>query len=66
MAKDICKLAPLAVRAAKQAMTRSLSMPLEEGLRFEDLLVKNLRKTEDVEEGLKAFAEKRKPIFKGK
>ena len=66
LAKDLCNLAPLAIRAAKQAMTRSLSMPLEEGLRFEDLLVKNLRKTEDVEEGLKAFAEKRKPIFKGK
>ena len=66
LAKDICKLAPLAVRAAKQAMTRSLSMPLEEGLRFEDLLVKNLRKTEDAKEGLKAFTERRRPVFKGK
>jgi len=66
LAKDLCELAPLAVRAAKKAMIRTFSMPLEEGLRFEGLLVKNLRETEDVKEGLKAFAERRKPVFRGK
>jgi enoyl-CoA hydratase/carnithine racemase len=39
---------------------------LEEGFRFEDLLVKNLRKTEDAKEGLKAFAESRRIVFKGR
>ena len=57
---------PLAVRAAKEAVIRGLSMPLEEGLRLEGVLQSYLLKTEDAVEGPKAFAEKRKPQFKAK
>ena len=64
-AEAICRAAPLAVRAAKEAMVRGSSLPLEEGLRLESLLVAYLTRTEDFAEGTAAFVEKRKPVFKG-
>jgi len=41
-------------------------MQLEQGLRMEVMMQSLLKTTEDAAEGPKAFAEKRKPIFKGK
>lgn len=66
MAESILEKGPLAVRAAKEAILRGLSMPVEEGLRLEAFLQSHLLKTEDAVEGPKAFAEKRKPQFKAK
>jgi E-phenylitaconyl-CoA hydratase len=66
MAETILQNGPLAVRAAKEAIIRGLSLPLEEGLRLEFVLQSYLLKTEDAVEGPKAFAEKRKPNFKAK
>ena len=66
MAGSILKNAPLAVRAAKQAMLRGTSMTLEEGLRVEADLTAQLLLSEDLAEGRKAFMEKRKPEFKGR
>jgi len=57
---------PLAVRAVKEAAYKGIQMPLNEGLRFETLLLSKVRESEDAWEGPKAFAEKRKPIYKGK
>jgi enoyl-CoA hydratase/carnithine racemase len=57
---------PLALRAAKQAMLQGLSMPLEEGMKLEQRLFTGLLGTEDAREGPLAFAQKRKPEFKGK
>jgi len=65
-AEAICKAAPLAVRAAKEAMIRGCSMTLEEGLRLENSLVAYLMGTEDFAEGTTAFVEKRKPVYKAK
>ena len=65
-AEAICELGPLAVRAAKEAVLRGLTMPLEDGLRLEAFLSGTLRGTEDAVEGPKAFAEKRKPVFKAR
>ncbi len=65
LAEAICANAPLAVRTAKEAVWRGLDLSLEEGLRLEALLGEPLRQTEDVQEGLRAFREKRKPEFKG-
>ena len=66
MAEKICRNAPLAVQAAKEAVYRGLEMPLAEGLRLEQLLAEPVRQTEDAQEGPLAFTEKRSPRFKGK
>ncbi|MBW2389211.1 MAG: enoyl-CoA hydratase/isomerase family protein [Deltaproteobacteria bacterium] len=65
-AREIASNGPLAVRAAKAAVWRGLDMPLEEGLRTEQLLAEPVRQSEDAQEGPRAFLEKRKPEFKGK
>jgi len=65
-AEIICQKGPLAVRAAKEAMIRGTSMPLEDGLRLEKSLFSNLLVTEDFIEGTAAFVEKRKPDYKAK
>ncbi len=65
-AETLCERGPLAVRAAKEAVIRGLSLPLPDGLRLEAFLSNTLRGTEDAEEGPRAFAEKRKPNFKAR
>jgi E-phenylitaconyl-CoA hydratase len=66
MAERICRNAPLAVRAAKEAIYRGLDLPLAEGLRLEQFLAEPIRQTEDAKEGPRACVEKRAPRFKGK
>lgn len=65
-AEIICEAGPLAVRAAKEAMVRGASMPLEDGLRLENSLFTRLLDTEDYVEGKTAFVEKRKPLYQAK
>jgi E-phenylitaconyl-CoA hydratase len=64
-AERICNNGPLAVRAIKELAIRSQYMNLQDGLRIEAAIQKLLKQTEDAKEGPKAFAEKRKPNFKG-
>jgi len=65
-AGTICQAGPLAVRAAKEAMIRGSDMTLDDGLRLENSLNGYLFNTEDFNEGITAFAEKRKPDYKAK
>lgn len=57
MAQRICANAPLAVQTAKMAVWLGLDLPLADGLRLENTLGEPLRQTEDVQEGIAAFAE---------
>lgn len=57
---------PLAVRAIKEAALRGVDMPLHDGIRLESFLGSLLQETEDAVEGRTAFAEKRKPVWKGR
>jgi enoyl-CoA hydratase len=65
-AVKIAEKSPLAVRALKEAVNRSYETTLREGLLFERRLFHALFATEDQGEGMAAFAEKRKPQFRGR
>lgn len=65
MAIQIALNGPLAVRAVRRAAREGRHLPLEEGLRLEQRIAEPLRQTEDIQEGLLAFREKRTPKFKG-
>jgi enoyl-CoA hydratase/carnithine racemase len=66
LAERICRNAPLAVRAAKEAVYRGMELPLSEGLRLEQELADPVFLSEDAKEGPRAFFEKRPPVFEGK
>ncbi len=63
---EIGESGPLAVMAIKQAINRARSQSYEEALNAGGDLSALLMFSEDRKEGLAAFAEKRKPDFKGK
>ena len=65
LGQEIANLAPLAIRACLEAVTRGAELPLAEGLALEAKLFAALFATDDVREGTRAFLEKRQPVFKG-
>jgi enoyl-CoA hydratase len=56
---------PIAVRQAKQAIHRGMQMSVWDGLAYEIEAYNRLVPTEDRREGVRAFNEKRKPVFRG-
>jgi enoyl-CoA hydratase len=66
LAQKILKNGQLAIRLVKSAINAGLNMPLENGLAYEAETQGLAFATEDKNEGLTAFLEKRKPDFKGK
>ncbi len=58
--------APLSTQMAKQAIDRGVEVGIEEGLRIERSCYEKTLFTEDRNEGLLAFAEKRTPRYQGK
>ncbi len=65
LASRIARRAPLAVGAVRSAARRGRDLSLAEGLHLEQLTAEPLRQTSDVQEGLRAFREKRDPNFEG-
>jgi enoyl-CoA hydratase len=65
LAKIIAEKSPIAVQMAKESVLKAFEMPLQEALFFERKNFYMLFATEDQKEGMSAFVEKRKPIFKG-
>ena len=62
----IASLSRASVLMAKESVNRSFEGTLSEGLRFERRLFQSLFATQDQKEGMAAFAEKRKPVFRNR
>ncbi len=57
--------APISTRQVKQAVNYGLNMDLASGMMFEVEAYNRMVPTEDRREGIRAFNEKRKPVFRG-
>ncbi len=66
LAKKIATKPPIAVRLAKEALLNAYETTLDSGLNLERKAFTLLAATEDRNEGIAAFMEKRKPNFTGK
>ena len=66
IAKKIASNAPLSVRAIKRLVKRGMDLPLSHAIDAERYVFGLLYQSEDRIEGRKAFAEKRKPQYKGR
>jgi enoyl-CoA hydratase len=65
MAATIASKSPLASRTAKHAASTIENMTLRDGYRFEQNMTAELGKSDDSREAMRAFAEKRAPVFTG-
>ncbi|MEC5146278.1 enoyl-CoA hydratase-related protein [Chitinophaga sp. 212800010-3] len=66
LAADTAAMSPIALKMAKEAVLKAFETSLEEGLYFERKNFYLLFASEDQKEGMKAFMEKRTPVFKGR
>ncbi|MEZ5855540.1 MAG: enoyl-CoA hydratase/isomerase family protein [Hyphomicrobiaceae bacterium] len=66
MAEIYEKRAPLSLAFVKRAVHRGMQMDLASALEFETFLVSAIYGTEDKQEGISAFLEKREAKFKGR
>ena len=66
IAATIAANAPISIRQAKRAMHHGLSLSLADGMLFEIEAYNRMVPTEDRREGVNAFNEKRRPVFKGR
>ena len=65
LAEKIAKQAPLAIRVIKQSLKSIHEVTLSQGLKLERQHFVWLAATQDRQEGINAFLEKRKPEFRG-
>ncbi len=66
LAGSVATMPRLAVEAAKAAVNAAQSLPLDDGLRYERDLFEGLFATDDRDEGMAAFLEKRPPVWRNR
>jgi len=66
LAETLAENAPLSVRSAKEAMYKAMDVGRKQGLDEAKKIYQKVYASEDAKEGPRAFAEKRKPIWKGR
>jgi enoyl-CoA hydratase len=64
MAGEIAKKSPMALKLAKRAINTVETMSLKDGYRFEQNLTVEMTQHDDSKEAMRAFMEKRAPVFK--
>ncbi|MFM7710619.1 MAG: enoyl-CoA hydratase-related protein [Ferruginibacter sp.] len=65
LATTLAQMPTKALGLTKKALNASLQNSLHEQLAYEDKLQQKAAHTKDYQEGVNAFMEKRKPVFKG-
>jgi enoyl-CoA hydratase len=65
LAASIAARSPVALRLIKEAVQAAQELPLAEGLRLETALLSVALASTDGQEGVRAFLEKRRPVFAG-
>ena len=63
---ELCALSPLALAMGKRVLNHAYEGPLGSGLEIEGLAYGLLRSSDDFQEGVAAFVEKREPRFTGR
>ena len=66
LATAIAANAPLAVQLAKRMIHEQLQMSFDQAMQQTALFLATMRRSEDHQEGINAFLEKREPIFRGR
>jgi E-phenylitaconyl-CoA hydratase len=66
LADTICANGPMAVRMTKELVLRSRDLSIPDGVRLYQAMNRMVELSVDLEEGTRAFAEKRKPAFKNR
>ena len=66
LAREIAKQSPVALRLAKEAVNRAFEGPLRLGVEYERQAFAIALSSEDAQEGMSAFLEKRPPEFRGR
>jgi enoyl-CoA hydratase/carnithine racemase len=66
IARSLASKSPIAMRMAKGSLNVIEEMSLRDGYRYEQNLTGELRRTDDSREAMRAFIERRSPVFKGR
>jgi len=64
--ETLCAKSPIGLKLGKEAFYKMGDMPLEEALDYLSGMLGKVISTEDAVEGITAFIEKRKPVFRGR